>query len=249
MFSDIPRLQASEDEYAFWDQPEKWPHDPPGYLFLARACHEVGRAMFGAQWAESWGEPAEPPDDCDLATWEEYERKCGEYRKTFVAMRAAVVQAIAAQCEAGTLVAAVRPKAGGEMTKLEQHHWNCEGFSRRFDRCDMSLDRPFEIVGGSCRPDWIYIDRASLDGYLSRLAQSSPLPNGAAPDTSARPNAFHQPRDHKFLLAKRALVEIYSPNGELLLQSKRVVAQKWQARSEQADSEASKTRPAKPESG
>ena len=26
-------------DYSFWNDPERWPHDPPGYVFLARAFH------------------------------------------------------------------------------------------------------------------------------------------------------------------------------------------------------------------
>jgi hypothetical protein len=127
MLPDKTGSQPLEREYPFWDHPEQWPHDPPGYVFLARGCHEVGRAMFGAKWAESWGEPGEPPDDCDLATWDQYERECDEFQKAFVAMRAKVVRMIAEQCAKGILVAAVRPKAGGEMVRLEQHLWNLDG--------------------------------------------------------------------------------------------------------------------------
>jgi hypothetical protein len=34
----------------FWARPHTWPHDPHGYVFLARAIEEVGRAMFGQDW-------------------------------------------------------------------------------------------------------------------------------------------------------------------------------------------------------
>jgi hypothetical protein len=214
MLRDRPGSQPSE--YSFWDHPGAWPHDPPGYVLLARACQEVGRAMFGAQWAESWGEPDEPPDDCGLATWEHYKHACDEFQNAFVAMRAEVVQSIGGQCEIGTLVAAVRPKAGGQMIALEQHMWNAEGVEPRFHRCDMSLDDPFETGGGSCRFYWIFLERASLDTVLGQVPQRSPLQNiGASiPDGSVpRIHAFDMPRDHKFRLAMMAFVAIYGPNG------------------------------------
>jgi len=214
MFSDTPGSQPSE--YSFWDHPGAWPHDPPGYVFLARACQEVGRAMFGAQWADTWGEPDEPPDDCDLAPWEQYKRKCDEFQNAFVAMRAAVVASIARQCEIGTLAAAVRPKPGGQMIPLEQHIWNLEGVERRFHRCDMSLDDPFETGGGSSRPYWIFIERVSLDRFLGQLDQGGvPLQNQALASIDTAPNEqhFNGLRAHRMRGAQRALLAIYGPDS------------------------------------
>jgi hypothetical protein len=34
----------------FWARPHTWPHDSHGYVFLARAIEEIGRAMFGQDW-------------------------------------------------------------------------------------------------------------------------------------------------------------------------------------------------------
>jgi hypothetical protein len=34
----------------FWARPHVWPLDPDGYVFLARAVEEIGRAMFGQHW-------------------------------------------------------------------------------------------------------------------------------------------------------------------------------------------------------
>jgi hypothetical protein len=214
MFSMIPGSQPSEDNYPFWDHPGKWPHDPPGYVFLARACHEVGRAMFGAEWAASWDEPADPPDDCDLATWEVYERACDDFQNAFVAMRSDVVRTIAEECEAGTLVAAVRPKAGGKMINVEPHIWNLEGVERRFHRCDMSLGNPFGN-GGSYGSHWIYIERASLDGYLTQSHQKVPEPNltAASIDITANDHHFNGRRDHRMLAAQKALLATYGPDS------------------------------------
>jgi hypothetical protein len=170
--------------------------------------------MFGSKWADSWGEPDEPPDDCDLATWEDYKRECDEFQNAFVAMRAAVVQSIAKQCEMASLVAAVRPKAGGQMIELAQYMWNAEAVEPRFHRCDMSLDDPFETGGGSCTFYWIFIERGTLDGFLSRSDHSVPLRNQAPDsiDAAPNPNGFKQPRSHKLQFAIETLREIY-PNG------------------------------------
>jgi hypothetical protein len=34
----------------FWGQPQTWPRDPLGYVFLARAVDLIGRANFGDAW-------------------------------------------------------------------------------------------------------------------------------------------------------------------------------------------------------
>jgi hypothetical protein len=227
--TDRPKSLHSEDEYASWDHPKQWPHDPPGHVFLARACQELGRAMFGARWAESWGEPDEPPDDCDRATWKDYERACDEFQRDLVTMRGDVVRTIANQCEAGTLVAAVRPKSGGRMIRLEQYIWNFEDVEYRFHRCDMSLDNPFEVGGDSYRPYWIFLEGRMLDAFLSLSQHGLPAPN-PRPSTSAgsvpRTSAFDQPRDHRKIAAQKALLDIYGPNGPDLGETEEICHQK-----------------------
>ena len=51
------RSKKSKNEYLFdtdfWDHPEDWPHDLPGYVFLARAFNELGRATHGERWDQS----------------------------------------------------------------------------------------------------------------------------------------------------------------------------------------------------
>jgi hypothetical protein len=47
------RLVVSGDRAAslnFWAKPQNWPHDPLGYVFLARAVANIGRAVFGDEW-------------------------------------------------------------------------------------------------------------------------------------------------------------------------------------------------------
>jgi hypothetical protein len=60
-------------ESSFWRSSEKWPHDPPEFVFLARAFDEIGRAIHGDQWNKP-EYPNEPEDDCDKPAWEAYER-------------------------------------------------------------------------------------------------------------------------------------------------------------------------------
>jgi hypothetical protein len=56
----LPRC-ASEAlmEKTFWLTPEAWPTDPAGHVFLARAVHRIGAAIFGKEWIGD--EPATQP--------------------------------------------------------------------------------------------------------------------------------------------------------------------------------------------
>jgi hypothetical protein len=160
-----------------WNRPETWPHDPLGYVFLARAFAEVGHAKYGAHWAESPAEgeePEDPSDDADDAAWrehkrayEQYERACDRAKIDFENMRADVVRTIVDQCEIGKLTTAVRPKKGGEMVELTPHLWNTERFAIRFFCCDMFLADPFSN-NRFHRSHWIYVTRDSLDQYLGK---------------------------------------------------------------------------------
>jgi hypothetical protein len=40
----------NDDRTRFWVDTGKWPRDAPAYVFLARAVHQVGRAMFQDEW-------------------------------------------------------------------------------------------------------------------------------------------------------------------------------------------------------
>jgi hypothetical protein len=39
-----------DERIKFWSNPARWPGDPPGYVFLARAVHEVGKTVYGEEW-------------------------------------------------------------------------------------------------------------------------------------------------------------------------------------------------------
>jgi hypothetical protein len=43
---------------SFWSSPESWPHDPPGFRFLARTAHDFGSAILGHHWTgKEWTLP------------------------------------------------------------------------------------------------------------------------------------------------------------------------------------------------
>src|SRR4051794_23381094 len=47
-----------DDRCKFWMSSGGWPWDPTGYVFLARAVQEIGKAMYGAEWTGA--EPCTP---------------------------------------------------------------------------------------------------------------------------------------------------------------------------------------------
>lgn len=51
-----------DDRTKFWANPARWPNDGPGYVFLARALHEVGRALFDNAWTGAEPIAPEPLD-------------------------------------------------------------------------------------------------------------------------------------------------------------------------------------------
>ena len=85
-------------------------------MFLARAFHEIGRARYGDQWTDCYIEPEEPPEDCDEAAEEQYDRDCEKAGVKFENMRASIAHTIAEQSELGNLGTALRHTAGGQMT-------------------------------------------------------------------------------------------------------------------------------------
>ena len=69
-------LSAIKFDPQLWRHPEEWPHDPLNFVFLARAFQEIGHARYGDEWTDRYVEPEEPPDDCDEAAEELYDRDC-----------------------------------------------------------------------------------------------------------------------------------------------------------------------------
>jgi hypothetical protein len=74
------------------------------------------------------------------------------------------------QSEAGKLVTAVRPMAGGEFREIPPWWWNSEKIDVRFQMCQLNPGEPFGYGfagNGFC---WIFVIRASLDAYIGSLA-------------------------------------------------------------------------------
>jgi hypothetical protein len=169
-------LSAIKYDHRLWNHPEGWPHDPPNYVFLARAFQEIGRARYGDQWTDTYIEPEEPPEDCDDAADEQYDRDCEKAEVDFDNMHASIARSIAEQSELGILATALRHTAGGEMNALEPYVWNTENVGTRFFRCQMSLSQPFQDPARvRFQPlHWIYVTRESLDRYIGGVSGRRP---------------------------------------------------------------------------
>jgi hypothetical protein len=172
-------LSAVKYDHNLWGYPERWPHDPPNYVFLARAFREIGRARYGDQWTDSYIEPEEPPEDCDDAADEQYDRDCEQAKVKFENMHASIARTIAEQSELGNLRTALRHKAGGQMNALEPCVWNTENVGTRFFRCQMSLSQPFQDAARvRFEPHyWIYVTRESFDRYIGGGSAAEPAAN------------------------------------------------------------------------
>lgn len=79
---------------------------------------------------------------------------------------AVVAREIIARCEAGELIAAVRPIRGGIMTTLPSYYWNGEGLEKRFVGCQMSLNDPFGEGATGEELSYIFLQRESLLRFL-----------------------------------------------------------------------------------
>jgi hypothetical protein len=189
-------LRAIKYDHRLWDHPERWPHDPPNYVFLARAFQEIGRAKYGEQWTDSYIEPEEPPEECDDAAEEQYELDCENRQVKFEEMRASTARTIAEQSESGNLVTAVRHAAGGEMHQLKPCVWNTENFGTRFFRCQMSFDNPFSEHYPNSETHWIYVQQKSLRHVSVNIEDST--------------NHLQRPvRNHKLRAIEKVIVDLY----------------------------------------
>jgi hypothetical protein len=187
--------------YPFWDCPKQWPHDPPGYVFLAHAFNAIGGAVYRDEWAQPPDpedyepeEPDEPAEGADRKTWimygqeyDRYEQACEKVRVNCERMWAEVMRRIAEACEAGTLISAARSKVGGKIKELESDYWNMENYEMRFSRCEMSLKSPFSDRFGSSEACWVYITGQSLQRYIVKPTESNSVLQKSIGESSTEP--------------------------------------------------------------
>jgi hypothetical protein len=139
---------------AFWSKPELWPIDAEGYVFLARAFNQIGKAMFGEYWLGN----------------EHLAKADGNTDPGLIARRAVVMEEIAKRLRDDDLVAGTRPIEGGMITDAPKAWWNTElnRITMRFINCEINPKNPFSGPVLSAKNSWIFINRGSLDDLLQR---------------------------------------------------------------------------------
>lgn len=153
----------------FWGLPYKWPSDPHGYIFLARAFDQVGRTMFGPDWT---GQEAQE----FTSTLERFKLYASINNRTGAAPVVDSLQRVGVVtdwliklCERGALKAFVRDETNGDMIEVPTQFWNVEKVYHRFVRGKMSLARPAaeEIDGEGFYP--IFFRSSRFAALLSDL--------------------------------------------------------------------------------
>ena len=176
-----------------WSAPSRWPRDPPGYTFLARAFDRIGRAMF-PDWRGDGKEGeviTEYPDalprsairvsartevgDDDPQKVEGRFLALLEEAKGLQARGRAVEERIMTLAETGELVTATAERDGGQPTLIPKAkgYWNLNQPQWRFRFCMMSRQeptRPPRRYRNSLPYDsefhWVYVENTSLDRVL-----------------------------------------------------------------------------------
>lgn len=142
----------------FWCREQLWPRDTEDHIFLARAVHTIGRAMFNDAWTGS-----EPAD---------HEQLQGKTRNADLLKQATpqftkVKNEIRDRVASGTLIWVWRPVDGGKMSPpLAADLWNTEKIEARFMMCQMNPDEPFSSGFAGDGFGWIYLTRESLEAFL-----------------------------------------------------------------------------------
>jgi hypothetical protein len=146
-------------QYEFLDRPNLWPMDARAYVFLGRAFDQIGQAQFGAKWTDAG--PDQPSDESDQAelTWA---KLCDEAERAQEFMRNSVRNFLWEHARSGSLLTALRRKAGGSLTNQSDSFWNYERAIERFERCETSRLDP-----SGCGAQYIFVCETSLTNLLS----------------------------------------------------------------------------------
>jgi hypothetical protein len=129
----------------FWADTQQWPRDSKDYVFLARAIHEIGRAMHGSAWTGN-----EFTDEADPA----------------IARLALVFKDFLLRCESSELKSGYRGISGGDIRPIPSSWWNTEKIGARFEMCQLNPKSPFSSEVSGDGHAWIFISRSSLDQYI-----------------------------------------------------------------------------------
>lgn len=179
------RLRATwENALRFWANSKAWPSDTAEYVFMARAVHTVGEALFHDEWSSE--EPVE---------WAaEHLRRFGTENQAATAMKrmSLVIRTIVANAEGGGLKFASRrfdllafAPMVWEPGRVASAFFDCrlrprgheirkKGWSE--DLGELSIEKLREKRTALSRPktrDWIFVVRRTLDAWLTEIADPS----------------------------------------------------------------------------
>jgi hypothetical protein len=186
----------------FWRDPSRWPRDTASHVFLARAAHEMGKALFRADW--TGGEPCVElmqsiPVEGSSRRQHSVKKLWAEIHSTIAQDRkdkgpalerfSKVQEQIIQFAEAEKLIAALRPIAGGDPVTVPRSWWNSERLSVRFDYCQMNPKKPFDIGIAGDDYQWIFVTRVSLVDCLSLVKTSLETVTGGEPAAILGPAA------------------------------------------------------------
>jgi hypothetical protein len=82
----------------------------------------------------------------------------------------AVQKTIVTECEAGTLIAAYRAEATGNMCVIPRQWWNTDQWGPRFHMCQINPNKPISIGFAGDDYCWIFLSQDSLERLLRRLS-------------------------------------------------------------------------------
>lgn len=150
---------------------EFWPDDPAGFIFLGRACKQLGKARFGPQRTERLTTATSKYENQVTMDIERRAKLLNEeYPSSFyeeLRRTSAVVDEIITACRSGAVTSAVRATTGGPIYPLPSTSWigweaasRCDGFQEFMSRGGAVADK--KELG------WIFLEKNGFEAFVGR---------------------------------------------------------------------------------
>lgn len=150
----------------FWGGYENWPPDKKGYVFLARAVHEVGTFLFDEQWTGQ-----EPLTPAKIKNEQGTDIETPEHTRLHQ-----VASQIVLWCRTNSLQIGLMPIGGGAIIgpqSLSVWQWD-HAWPGYFRQCQMDPTRPFGLSSRGNR--YIFVTRKSLNECIGFSTSAIRLP-------------------------------------------------------------------------
>jgi hypothetical protein len=159
----------------FWRNPDKWPRDDPGHVFLARAVHEIGKHLFDGKWTGQEPTIQRP----DMAHFKEWQYARARFEK--------VIEQIALWIRTDKLILGLRRVRGGEiLSPYPAKLWENKQWKFRFYRCMVNPNSHDDNSVGGPHHQYIYVTRESLNKCLKIGSKIKP---------GRKPGGYSYPQD------------------------------------------------------